>query len=151
MHLIVYFFIFLSIIPISSGYLQSVLYAEPASIIKKSSLIDNFVTYRQAVLTFADQHKDFVGTISDSQLANLLPPNFVKTGSWTNYLSTDQTIIYAQIAGDIVSSNTLKLDAKINKYVGYARNQRWITSLGDNCAAPNYVPNGALLSMINRK
>ena len=151
MHLLAYFFIFLAIIPISSGYLQSAIYQESASVIKESSLIDNFVTYRQAVLTFSDQHHDFVGTITDSQLANLLPPNFVKTGKWSNYLNADQTVIYAQVAGDVLSSNTLNLDPQINKYVGYARNGRWISALGDNCASPNYVPNGALLSMINRK
>jgi len=55
MNALTFLIVLMSLIPIASGYFQSVTTAEPLTVTKKVISLENFLAYRGAVLTYAEK------------------------------------------------------------------------------------------------
>jgi len=150
---IAFFLALIALIPISSGYFQTVTTAEPLSITKSSVSLENFLAYRVAVLTYTEQTPAFTGTVYDSALSNL-PPGYLKTGPWTNQVSATEIVIYGSSNIGKVGASTLSNDSvnyAANYVFGYANSGNWVTTTGGIVSsAPGYVVEGAILAIINK-
>lgn len=143
-----------ALIPIASGYFQTVTTAEPPPVTKSVVSLDNFLAYRGAVTTYSEQNSSFTGTVPDAALANWLPPGYQKLGPWTNQVSATQIVVYGNGNIGRIGASTLSNDSvayAANYVVGYAVDGNWVSTAGGVIsAAPAYVPAGGILAIINR-
>jgi hypothetical protein len=143
--------------PFASGFFQQVTTSESITTTRSGITLDNYLAYRSAVITYTEQNPAFTGVVQDNTLVNLLPPGYIKLEQWTNQISATDIVIYgSQNIGTISASSdtAVYLD---NYIVGYAKNGNWVingvcapTPAGLCVAAPAYVPDGAILSLLNK-
>ena len=149
MIIVVFLFLFVSTIPIASGYFQAVTTAESANITKTAAIAENFVIYRYAVLNYIENHQSQTGVISDDILK--LPPNFVKLGGWTNKVQGGYIVVYSTGKVGLLSSNILAKSNAVDSVVNYTSNGRIISPVfGDRGTSFAFVPDGSLISVIQQ-
>lgn len=145
-----------ALIPFSSGYFETVTLAEKAPVTRQVIAFDNFLAYRGAVVAYAESNPAFNGTIPDATVLSVpgyLPIGFQKTGPWTNTLTATQIVVYSSsdigsIGASTLSNNSI-VDAS-NYMYGYARSGNWMIGGSVFSSAPAFVPEGAILAIINR-
>ena len=148
---------FAALIPFASGFFQQVSTGESITTTRSGITLDNYLAYRSAVITYTEQNPAFTGVVQDNAIVNLLPPGYNKLAQWTNQITTTEIVIYgSQNIGTISPSpdTAAYLD---NYIIGYAKNGNWVvngvcspTPAGLCVAAPAYVPDGAILSLLDK-
>jgi hypothetical protein len=153
MNALTFLIVLMSLIPIASGYFQSVTTAEPLTVTKKVISLENFLAYRGAVLTYAEKNPAFVGIVPDASLPSL-PPGYQKMGPWVNKITAKKIVVYGSSDIGMIGASTLSNESSVdaaNYLVGYAKSGNWVsTALGIISPAPNYVPEGAILAIIDK-
>ena len=141
-------------IPFASGYFQTVTTAEPLTVTRSIVSLENYLAYRGAVMSYAEQNQAYTGTVPDTALTSLLPPGYIKTGPWTNQISGTQIVVYGTSNIGMIGASKLSNDSVVdsaNYLVGYAKSGNWVTTAGGTIStAPAYVPDGAILSIISK-
>jgi len=133
----------------ASGYFQTVSTAESLSTTKQAAIAENFVIYRYAALNFMELNPSFTGVIPDTSL--VLPPNYVKLGSWTNLIQGGFIVIYSANQVAVLSSNVLAKSSSVDTVLDYTANGRVVSPVfGDRGASFNFVPDGSLISVIQQ-
>jgi len=148
------FLAIVAIIPIASGLHSATMLNEPPPVMRTVATLENFMMYRNAVQTFGEQNPAFTGNVSDSSLTNL-PGGYQKLGPWTNEISVTQIVVYGSANIGMIGASAQSNQSSIlaaNYLVGYAKGGNWVTtSAGILSAAPGYVPEGAILAIINKQ
>lgn len=155
-----FFFAFLALLPFASGYFYTTTTSESHSSTRSAITLENYLAYRSAVITYTERTPAFTGVIPDNALVNLLPTGYRKSGQWTNQISSTQIVIYGSQNIGVLSAASLADDTAsyLSDYiVGYAKNGNWNingvcapTPAGNCVAAPAYVPEGAILSLLDK-
>jgi hypothetical protein len=147
-----YFLVLIALIPFASGYFQTVSTTEPLTVTRSVVSLENFLTYRDAVMTYAEHNPSFTGTVPDASIATIFP-NYIKTGPWTSQISATQIVVYSTANIGPIGASTLSNESAIasaNYLYGYAAGGNWVTTSGGIIqTAPAYVPAGAILAIIN--
>ncbi len=112
------------------------------------AMAENWMTYRNAVVRYAENHP---GTLPASipQASLPLPPGYTALAAWQNQTSGRTLYIYGAAGMD---SQAVIMDAQgvSDAATGYANAGQWYSPEYGNLgvAAPTYVTNGDLLSMV---
>jgi len=147
-----YLLVLVALLPFVSGHFQAVSTVEPLTVTRSVVSLENFLTYRDAVMTYAEKNPNFTGTVPDAAIATIFS-NYIKTGPWTNQVSATQIIVYSSANIGPIGASTLSNESAIasaNFLYGYASSGNWVTTSGGIIsAAPAYVPAGSILAIIN--
>lgn len=116
---------------------------------RAAAQVDNFLVYRAAVMRYAELNPSATGTIAPASLS--LPTGFVSLGSWTNNLTATTAYVYSGTGseGPILAAQP---DAPwLHDWIaGYNQGGTWMTGSGAGAALPAYIPNGSVVSVIQR-
>lgn len=154
MYLIPFVMALAGMLAMVTGYFFSHTSAESATGVdidryRAAAMADNFIVYRAAVQQYAEANPAITGTVATLSLP--LPPGFTSMGNWTNTLTATTVYVYstAGVEGPIFSAQP---DAPwLREWVaGYNQNGTWVTGAGNGSALPAYIPNGSVVSVIQR-
>lgn len=142
-----------TLIPMQTGYFFSK-QAESATGVeidryRAAAQAENFLAYRTAVMRYAELNPSAIGTIANASLP--LPSGFISIGSWTNRLTTTTAYVYSSTGteGPILSAQPDAIWLR-DWIAGYKQGGVWRTGAGDGVVLPAYIPNGSVVSVIQR-
>lgn len=139
-----------SFLPMATGHFFSRQHAIAESgRIRQATQAENFMVYRAAVMRYAELNPSVLGTIAPSSLP--LPVGFVAAGAWTNSLTNTTIYVYSSTGseGPILSAQD-EAQWLHGWIAGYNQGGTWMTSSGAAGALPNYIPNAAVVAVIQR-